>query len=342
MSQNRLDYLDMAKGIGIFFVILGHIEFIQESTLRWIFSFHMPLFFVIGGIIAFHKKEQEQSPADYLKRKFCGILIPYISFSLILLSMNLTGYLLKNSIFNEIQLIRQFVDSITGYGIHILWFLPAYCFANLIFYLLNRYQRPVERNLWIAILTALALLTVVFFGLNQYNNWDCTLGETIFLNLLIVVLRSVLAVPFLLFGWYFALFLPRIPQRFKGCGIIFLFAGSFFALKLDILDLHYLYIHPLHYLIAALTICGILLLTNVLPVIPVICWLGKHSLIIMCTHAAFYVIYYISLGLFFVKKFIPMTDPVFNLSTAFLVCLAEIPIICIFNRYFPHLLGKKK
>lgn len=45
MQQKRLDYLDMAKGIGIFLVILGHIEYIQEDTLKWISSFHMPLFF---------------------------------------------------------------------------------------------------------------------------------------------------------------------------------------------------------------------------------------------------------------------------------------------------------
>lgn len=44
MQQKRLDYLDMAKGIGIFLVILGHIEYIQEDTLKWISSFHMPLF----------------------------------------------------------------------------------------------------------------------------------------------------------------------------------------------------------------------------------------------------------------------------------------------------------
>ena len=58
MPRRRLTYLDMAKGIGIFLVILGHIEYIREDTLKWISSFHMPLFFVIGGILAYEKREE--------------------------------------------------------------------------------------------------------------------------------------------------------------------------------------------------------------------------------------------------------------------------------------------
>ena len=43
MKKNRMTYLDMAKGIGILFMIVGH-----TISLGWqkdlIYSFHMPLF----------------------------------------------------------------------------------------------------------------------------------------------------------------------------------------------------------------------------------------------------------------------------------------------------------
>ena len=56
MPNKRLYYLDMAKGVGIFLVILGHIEYLDPDIKRWISSFHMPLFFVVGGILAYIKE----------------------------------------------------------------------------------------------------------------------------------------------------------------------------------------------------------------------------------------------------------------------------------------------
>ena len=42
----RLQYMDLAKGIGVCLVILGHMPSVVPEPIRmWIFSFHMPLFF---------------------------------------------------------------------------------------------------------------------------------------------------------------------------------------------------------------------------------------------------------------------------------------------------------
>ena len=88
MPKKRLDYLDMAKGVGIFLVVLGHIEYLSESAMRWIYSFHMPLFFVIGGILAYQKEpESPYMLKAQWRRRAKGILIPYASFSIMMLTM---------------------------------------------------------------------------------------------------------------------------------------------------------------------------------------------------------------------------------------------------------------
>lgn len=47
-KENRLDYVDFLKGMGILLVIIGHTI---NSVLRGvIFSFHMPLFFMTSGM----------------------------------------------------------------------------------------------------------------------------------------------------------------------------------------------------------------------------------------------------------------------------------------------------
>lgn len=44
--SKRIEWIDIAKGIGIILVIFGHI--ISPSNFRtWIYSFHIPLFFLL-------------------------------------------------------------------------------------------------------------------------------------------------------------------------------------------------------------------------------------------------------------------------------------------------------
>ena len=44
LTKNRVEWIDMAKGLGIIFVLLGHARF-PDEIITWIYSFHMPLFF---------------------------------------------------------------------------------------------------------------------------------------------------------------------------------------------------------------------------------------------------------------------------------------------------------
>ena len=45
---SRLSWLDILKGIGIILVAVGHI-YLNEKINHWIYSFHMPLFFLAAG-----------------------------------------------------------------------------------------------------------------------------------------------------------------------------------------------------------------------------------------------------------------------------------------------------
>lgn len=51
-NTKRLDYIDYTKGFGILLVILGHIYDTSNPIKIWLYSFHMPLFFIISGFFA--------------------------------------------------------------------------------------------------------------------------------------------------------------------------------------------------------------------------------------------------------------------------------------------------
>ena len=46
MSHKRLQWIDVAKGIGIILMVLGHTS-IPQMLSNFIWAFHMPLFFLI-------------------------------------------------------------------------------------------------------------------------------------------------------------------------------------------------------------------------------------------------------------------------------------------------------
>ena len=51
MDNRRNQALDVAKGIGIMLVIAGHLFRIGGTAITVIFTFHMPLFFILSGIL---------------------------------------------------------------------------------------------------------------------------------------------------------------------------------------------------------------------------------------------------------------------------------------------------
>ena len=49
-SANRYEYIDITKGIGILLVVWAHILLVGW-THRFIYAFHMPLFFFMSGYL---------------------------------------------------------------------------------------------------------------------------------------------------------------------------------------------------------------------------------------------------------------------------------------------------
>jgi len=72
MEKNRINYIDYAKGLAILCVLLGHME-ISPVIKHSIYSFHMPLFFILSG---YFLKRQEINKSVIVKN-FKALMIPY-------------------------------------------------------------------------------------------------------------------------------------------------------------------------------------------------------------------------------------------------------------------------
>ena len=84
-NNKRLDYFDIAKGIGIILVIIAHIEYVDQGIRNYIVSFHMPLFFIISGMLMYITGEKERPVKNLLLKKLRRIMLVYLVFSVIYL-----------------------------------------------------------------------------------------------------------------------------------------------------------------------------------------------------------------------------------------------------------------
>lgn len=77
-QQIREPSLDLLRGIGMILVVVGH--YCGDGYIRTIiYSFHIPLFFILSGYL-FRIKDGEAG-LTFIKRKVQSFLLPYISLS---------------------------------------------------------------------------------------------------------------------------------------------------------------------------------------------------------------------------------------------------------------------
>lgn len=128
MRFNNIVWLDIAKGIAILLMVIGHTA-IPTILSNFIWAFHMPLFFIASG---WTSNWQKTDFKGFTKRKFRTLLVPFFVYSFVVLVIQISeGWI-------------NFNDWITnGWGAYALWFIPVLFFASiltkLIYGIKNRY-----------------------------------------------------------------------------------------------------------------------------------------------------------------------------------------------------------
>ena len=124
MEIKRVLYWDVAKAVGMFLVVFGHLMFTYDSRgvntpiNQWIYSFHMALFFIISGY--FFDSSLQKDFKTLIMSKSLQLLVPVISWSVITFIIN---NLSSMSIEQVGEGIICFVK--TGGFFKGLWFLKA-------------------------------------------------------------------------------------------------------------------------------------------------------------------------------------------------------------------------
>jgi fucose 4-O-acetylase-like acetyltransferase len=138
--MTRQVWIDALKGMGISVVVVGHVTY-NPLLMKTIFMFHMPLFFVLGGWL----HNAKVAPAHYLKTKALTLLVPYLSFLVLLWPLELLvsypgqvwdGAWIWHDLLTPLLLGGPLL---TGFA-SVFWFVTCYFLTQqLMHFLLRRY-----------------------------------------------------------------------------------------------------------------------------------------------------------------------------------------------------------
>ena len=81
IANNRVEYLDIARCIGIILMIWGILVF-QKDLIILFTLLICQCFFIISGYLFTLKHQEDLSFKEYLIKKFKSLIIPYISFGI--------------------------------------------------------------------------------------------------------------------------------------------------------------------------------------------------------------------------------------------------------------------
>ncbi len=351
-ARKRVNYFDIAKGIGIILVVLGHLEFISSPLRFWIVSFHMPMFFIISGMLTQMIHEEQRDFKTLIKRKWSRMMIPYIWFSILYFFIELI-YFRLTGLDDWYTVWMNVWQSICLHGVSVLWFLPAIFFGELLFlFIRKKLSHPFT------ILTVV-ILTGIMYGANWGLAWlNMLYGTNVpFVMLhyfLVMVIRCFFSMAFIAIGYYLYFLLDKLKtshvfELLIGIGCLLL--NIILSQKNGGVDLHFLVFgNPfLYFIIAVLGSMAVLLICKSME--PISEWIpcrilryyGKNSLIVMATHINSYVLYgAIIISMHIVEYVTHAKNYVFCTCIMVIVFVSEIVIIEVINRYLPFIMGQKR
>lgn len=301
--SKRIEYIDTAKGILILMVVFGHI-FPTGYSHDFVYTFHMPAFFIISGVLFNYSSTFKKSILEVLKSKIYTTIIPMLFFEIIgavdYNIQNATNQSIFGFMYNTLHLNMNHKAT---------WFLITLFFGEMLFILIHRALHSI-RYAEIAISTLCLFISIL---LPTNNHWIVILAKVLFCEGMLST------------GYYAYNFFQRKNSIITvGATIITAFVaflnGSVGVSSMTINN-------PILFLLGA--ICGtymVLQISNFIPETRLLQFIGKGTLTVLGTHYAVYEI---------LMYFIPYNSMVFVLTV-----ILEIPLIYAFDRFLPFLIGK--
>ena len=288
-GRQRLRYLDVAKGIGLILVIFGHLFRYGGRFSTLIFSFHMPLFFIISGYC--FNPEQQENIEGVIGKKIQSLIIPYLFYCISGTIISLIVPLWRSELslktyFNQVFYLAAPEEAHVGQ----VWFLVCLFFVEVFAYVIYKYilkDRP-----WWFVTLILCLLAFIGYHSGEIAGYYFTLGRMPW-----KLDSSITALVYYLIGYYLRKqgLHEWITHSSKAAKTTVFVTTSLAVYILSTKCLGWVNISSLafgnniilYYLCAALGTLSVISLSTMLSEISFLRIFGKQSMFVFSVHAFF-------------------------------------------------------
>ena len=205
MQNKRIEWIDISKGVAILLVMLGHTH-CAPFIGTWIYSFHIPLFFFLSGLTFSPFK---YSAREYIINKVYRLLIPAISFSVIIFAYNVIVGKADLTLRRIIICIASEVLQLRG-GVRMSgpWFLISLFVVEIALYFL--FNKLNEKTVGIICVICALIGTIYMTFMSVYLPWSID--------------ASLISIAYVYLGYRLKSWLKNISDKselaiFKYCGI---------------------------------------------------------------------------------------------------------------------------
>lgn len=324
-------WINLSKVIGIYLMILGHRCLVDSFFTQIIFSFHMPLFFIMSGML-YHPKPFRETLDKVLR----SLLIPFIIMTLFWIIYYFLCAIKNNLAFSEIW--SHVIGSIISPGHEFLIFTPlcVYLWFIMALAIIKIMVSLVRCKMGIVAMSVLGILADVI--LTKYN------------VLLPFALNSVLlALPFFSIGYVFSQFFRnKFTSIIETCLLIVgvaivMFIGAYNG-RVDINNNLYGNNIILYLICGTAGSLVVFSLSKLLTVLipyesKVINVLSKGTLLMVGFSATLTAIYIYAIDKFLT---IHMNSNLIGMVIGIFVLMSFYPLTLFANRYFPAIIGYRK
>ena len=289
--NKRSEYIDIAKGLGILAVIWGHI-IVGHWTGKLVYSFHMPLFFFISGMLFVKEKYPKFGPFVIVRAR--RLLVPYICYFVITWALWALFHWVSHSPVDSYWAPLFQIVLAQGSGQFIvhnspLWFIPCLFAVEMMYYPISKLK-----DLWALVLS----LSICGFSIALEHSF----GESYLFALPWNLDAAMMALPFYALGnlWMRHTTLENVDGWIHGHPWLSLGIVLILTVGLVAATFHYPGIsmgysaYGNEYIFHARALLGIgstIVFSSFLAHAPFIrglraylSWLGRVSLDVMCTH----------------------------------------------------------
>lgn len=187
-ETKRENWADFAKGIGIILVRFGHQKIFGKKLIYLIYTFHMPLFFVISGY--FYRGKN--GVLKQIKHKAYTIMMPFFSYEILKWCLSVLGtFLLKRKLDLKLNfLLGVFFNAPDSKYSNPIWFFSCLFCAEVMFIIISKIvsayynEKKVARNILIItlVISGMAYIIYTYTGIKLPWNLDLALVMLPFLG----------------------------------------------------------------------------------------------------------------------------------------------------------------